>query len=112
MSIVQKDVKITRWRGSEHPTFSNITRQMKKEGLRPYMWTNMANQRYGVRSHGYDKVLYVVDGSIEVSFPDLGQQMVMRPGDRVDVPAGVRHGTIVGSKGACCVEAAVSVARR
>jgi mannose-6-phosphate isomerase-like protein (cupin superfamily) len=108
MTIVQKDVKITRWRGSEHPTFSNITRQMKKEGLRPYMWTNMANQRYGVRSHGYDKVLYVVDGSIEVSFPDLGQQLVMRPGDRVDVPAGVRHGTIVGNKGACCVEAAVA----
>ncbi|HUN08997.1 MAG TPA: hypothetical protein PLQ56_20490 [Aggregatilineales bacterium] len=108
MSIVQKDVKITRWRGSEHPTFSNITRQMKKEGLRPYMWTNMANHRYGVRSHGYDKVLYVVDGSIELSFPDLGQQLIMRPGDRVDVPAGVRHGTIVGNKGACCVEAAVA----
>lgn len=108
MSIVQKDVKITRWHGSEHPTFSNITRQMKKEGLRPYMWTNMANHRYGVRSHGYDKVLYVVDGSIELSFPDLGQQLIMRPGDRVDVPAGVRHGTIVGNKGACCVEAAVA----
>ncbi len=108
MSIVQKDVKVTRWRGSEHPTFSNITRQMKKEGLRPYMWTNMANHRYGIRSHGYDKVLYVVDGSIELSFPDLGQQLLMRPGDRVDVPAGVRHGTIVGNKGACCVEAAVA----
>jgi quercetin dioxygenase-like cupin family protein len=108
MSIVQKDVKIIRWRGSEHPTFSNITRQMKKEGLRPYMWTNMANHRYGIRSHGYDKVLYVVDGSIELSFPDLGQQVIMRPGDRVDVPAGVRHGTIVGNKGACCVEAAVA----
>ncbi len=108
MSIVQKDVKVTRWRGSEHPTFSNITRQMKKEGLRPYMWTNMANHRYGIRSHGYDKVLYVVDGSIELSFPDLGQQLLMRSGDRVDVPAGVRHGTIVGNKGACCVEAAVA----
>jgi quercetin dioxygenase-like cupin family protein len=108
MSINQTSVRLTRWRGGEHPTFSAITRQMKKEGLRPYMWVNMPNHRYGVRSHGYEKVLYVIEGTVEITLPDSNQRMILRAGDRVDIPAGVRHGTIVGTNGAKCVEAAVA----
>jgi quercetin dioxygenase-like cupin family protein len=85
---------------------STITRLMQQEGLRPYMWVNMANHRYGIRSHGYDKVLYVVDGTLELVLPDSNQLIRLRAGDRVDVKAGVRHGTIVGTSGAKCVEAA------
>jgi len=108
MNIKQSSVRVTRWHGSQHPTFSAITRDMKKEGLRPYMWVNAPNHRYGVRTHGYDKVLYVVEGTVEISLPDSNQRMNLRAGDRVDIPAGVRHGTIVGSNGAKCVEAAVA----
>ncbi len=108
MSIRNTSVRVTRWQGSQHPTFSTITRQMKKEGLRPYMWVNMPNHRYGVRSHGYDKVLYVIEGTLEITLPDANQRMTLRAGDRLDVPAGVRHGTIVGVGGAKCVEAAVA----
>jgi hypothetical protein len=34
--------------------------------------------------------------------------MILRAGDRIDVPAGTRHGTIVGTNGVKCVEAAVA----
>ena len=108
MNIKQSSVRVTRWHGSQHPTFSVITRDMKKEGLRPYMWVNAPNHRYGVRTHGYDKVLYVVEGTVEISLPDSNQRMNLRAGDRVDIPAGIRHGTIVGANGAKCVEAAVA----
>ena len=103
-------VRITRWTGGQHPTLSTITRQMKQEGLRPYMWMNMPNHRYAVRSHGYNKVLYVVEGTVEVMFPDSNQRVILRAGDRTDIPAGVRHGAIIGKTGAKCVEA--SLARR
>ncbi len=102
-----ENVRLTRWTGGQHPTLSTVTRQMKKEGLRPYMWMNMPNHRYAVRSHGYDKVLYVIEGTVEVVFPDSNQRTKMRAGDRVDIPAGTRHGTIVGSSGAKCVEASL-----
>ena len=65
MALREATVNITRWSGGQHPTLSNITSLMKKDGLRPYMWFNAPNHRYGVRSHGYGKVLYVVDGSVE-----------------------------------------------
>lgn len=110
MAVKHDVVQVTRWRGGQHPTLSTITRAMKQEGLRPYMWMNMPNHRYAVRSHGYHKVLYVVEGKIEVMFPDSNQCIVLRPGDRTDIPAGVRHGTIIGKTGAKCVEA--SLARR
>jgi mannose-6-phosphate isomerase-like protein (cupin superfamily) len=110
MSSVQTGVRVQRWSGGQHPTVSTITRLMQKEGLRPYMWVNTPNHRYAVRSHGYDKVLFVIDGTLEIMFPDSNQMIRLRPGDRVDIQAGVRHGTIVGSSGAKCVEA--SAARR
>lgn len=105
MSTKVATVAITRWQGSQHPSMSNIMLKMKEGGLRPYMWTNMANHRYAVRSHNYDKVLYVIDGAVEITLPDSNQRVILRSGDRIDIPAGVRHGTIVGSTGAKCVEA-------
>lgn len=105
-------LRVVRWSGGTNPSLPTITRLMQKDGLRPYMWTNMANHRYGVRSHGYDKVLYVIDGVLEITLPDINQRVMLRAGDRVDIPAGVRHGTIVGKTGAKCVEAAVSRPRR
>lgn len=108
MAMEQSDaVRVTRWSGGQHPTLSIISRQMQKEGLRPYCWENIPNYRYAVRSHGYHKVMYVVEGILEVSLPDSNQRVKLRAGDRVEIPAGVRHGAIVGNNGAKCVEAAV-----
>ncbi len=101
-------MQIRRWRGGQHPSLSTITRLMQSEGLRPYLWTNTPNQRQAVRSHGYNKVLYVVDGQLEAIFPDSNQRVKMRSGDRLDVPKGVRHGAIVGSSGVKCLEAIIT----
>jgi quercetin dioxygenase-like cupin family protein len=49
--------------------------------------------------------LYVVEGTLEITLPDTNQRVKLRGGDRVEIPAGIRHGTIVGSTGAKCVEA-------
>lgn len=106
MAIQVATVTITRWQESQHPSMSIIMQRMKEDGLRPYMWTNMPNHRYAIRSHNYDKVVYVIDGVVEVSLPDSNQRVKLRTGDRIDIPAGVRHGTQVGNNGAKCVEAA------
>lgn len=112
LATKQQMVTVTRWQGSQHPTMSTIIQKMKAEGLRPYMWMNMPNHRYAVRSHNYDKVLYVLDGIVEVQLPDLNERVKLRTGDRIDIPAGVRHGTIIGRSGAKCVEAGQRSGRR
>lgn len=107
MAIQEAVIKVTRWSGGEHPTLSKLTRQMNKEGLRPYTWEPKPNQRFAVRSHGYDKVLYVVNGVVEITLPDKNQKLRLRSGDRIDIPARIRHGSIAGQKGATCLEAAL-----
>lgn len=109
MAIRQTEIRLTRWNGGQNPTMSSITRLMQKEGLRPYLWENSPNYRYPVRSHGFSKVMFVIEGALEVSFPDTRQSVRMRAGDRIDIPAGIHHAVIVGNSGAKCVEAAASV---
>jgi len=112
MAVKDATISIRRWQGSQHPSMQTIMGMMKDQGLRPYMWMNKANYRYAVRTHNYDKVLYVLEGTVEVTFPDLNQSVRLRVGDRIDIPAGVRHGTNIGRTGAKCVEASVQNRRR
>lgn len=112
MVISATGVKVTRWHGGQHPTHSVIIQLMQKEGLHPYRWQNSPNTRYAIRSHNYDKVLYVVSGSLELTLPDTNQRTAVGSGDRIDIPAGVRHGKHIGGGGVRCIEAAVRRGRR
>ena len=100
----QHEIKLTRWRGAQHPTLQTITRQMEQEGLRPYAWSNGPNFRIAARSHGSTKILYCLEGSLELLLPDINQSIVLRPGDRVELPRGVRHAATTGPRGARCLE--------
>jgi mannose-6-phosphate isomerase-like protein (cupin superfamily) len=106
MAIQQSAVRVIRWTGGQHPTLSSITRQMQKEGYLPYFWENGPNYRYPPRTHGYHKVMYVVEGTLELSFPDSNEKIRLRAGDRVELPAGIRHAANAGTTGVKCVEAA------
>lgn len=82
--------------------------------MRPFKWENTPNRTFTVRSHGYDKTLWVIEGTLELTLPDENLRYVLRAGDRADVPAGVRHGVNVGRAGVVCLECASSsrLARR
>jgi quercetin dioxygenase-like cupin family protein len=55
--------------------------------------------------HSYTKIIYVVHGSITFGLPDLGQQIRLKAGDRLDLPAGTIHDAVVGPQGVVCLEA-------
>jgi quercetin dioxygenase-like cupin family protein len=78
---------------------------MSDEGLSPYSWSNGPHDRYTAHSHSYNKVIYVVQGSITFGLPDLGKQLNMKASDRLDLPAGVVHDAVVGGQGVVCLEA-------
>ncbi len=111
MTGTLRPLKVTRWHGGQHPTFQTITLRMEQEGLRPYRWSNGPNYRYAPRSHGYDKVLYCVQGSVEVILPDEGEHLLLRSGDRLELAHGVRYAQIVGPEGVSCVESVLEKAR-
>jgi quercetin dioxygenase-like cupin family protein len=78
---------------------------MADEGLNPYSWSNGPHDVYAAHSHSYNKVIYVVQGSITFGLPELGEKLLLKAGDRLDLPAGAVHHAIVGAQGVICLEA-------
>jgi mannose-6-phosphate isomerase-like protein (cupin superfamily) len=97
--------QVTPWAGSAPPGQSTLWRLMTDEGLRPYSWSNGPHDVYSAHSHSYDKVIYVVQGSITFGLPELDQKLTLNPGDRLDLPAHTVHAAIVGPQGVACLEA-------
>jgi quercetin dioxygenase-like cupin family protein len=78
---------------------------MTDKGLDPHLWSNGPFDVYAAHSHSYNKVIYVVQGSITFGLPELGRQLNLQAGDRLDLPAGTLHDAHVGAQGVVCLEA-------
>ena len=74
------------------------------EGLDWQQWSNGPGYRYAEHLHPYHKVLFCTLGSIVFHVPD--GDVEMKPGDRLDLPAGTPHSASVGPDGATCMEGA------
>jgi redox-sensitive bicupin YhaK (pirin superfamily) len=69
-----------------------------------YSWSNGAGDRYAAHSHGYEKVLYCVKGSITFVLEAEDRRLLLRPGDRMVLAAGTVHSAVVGLHGCTCIE--------
>ena len=96
---------VTPWADSAAPTQSTLRQLMTDEGLDPYSWSNGPFDVYSAHSHSYNKVIYVVQGSITFGLPELGKRLTLKTGDRLDLPAGIVHDARVGAQGVVCLEA-------
>lgn len=104
-NICMNTPHITPWPDPTPPTESTLMRLCAEQGLHPYQWSNGPHDVYAAHSHSYDKVIYVVKGSITFGLPQLGQQLSLKAGDRLDLPAGTVHDAVVGAQGVVCLEA-------
>ena len=98
-------VQVLRWDKGEPPTEAEIEQLLAEERLSGYRWSNAPGDTYAAHSHGYHKVIYVARGSIVFGLPELSEQVELRAGDRLELPAGVRHDARVGPHGVVCIEA-------
>lgn len=81
-----------------------VERRLRDLGASVSSWANGPGDRYPSHEHGYDKVLVVLAGSITFLLPGTAQQLELRTGDRLDLPAGTGHAAIVGDAGVRCLE--------
>lgn len=79
--------------------------RLRLEGLSASGWGNAAGDSYGEHRHDYDKVLVAADGSITFHLPELGRDIELLTGDRLELPAGTLHAATVGVAGVSCLEA-------
>ncbi len=82
----------------------DLMARLEKEATGCYSWSNGPGDRYGAHSHGYEKVLYCVEGSITFVLEREGRSLELAAGDRMVLPPGTVHSAIVGSSGCTCIE--------
>lgn len=105
-------MQVIRWNKPQPPQEQELRTLMQREGLAPYAWSNGSNDYYAPHSHGYEKVLYCVCGSIRFiihnqhSLGEAEDYVDLSPGDCMVLPSGVRHSAQVGSGGVTCLEGA------
>lgn len=78
--------------------------RLRSEASGCYSWSNGPGDRYAPHSHGYEKVLYCVDGSITFVLEQENRRLELSAGDRMVLPAGTVHSAIVGPAGCTCIE--------
>ena len=82
----------------------DLMAKLRKEATGCYSWSNGPGDTYAPHSHGYEKVLYCVDGSITFVLEGTGRRLELQAGDRMVLPAGTVHAAEVGSHGCTCIE--------
>lgn len=78
--------------------------RLRAEARDAYAWSNEPGFRYGAHSHGYTKILYCVEGSIDFLDERDGRRIHLEQGDRMELPAGTPHSAVVGPRGVTCIE--------
>ena len=78
--------------------------KLRTEATDCYSWSNGPDDRYAPHSHGYEKVLYCVEGSIRFVLEGEGRTLELEAGDRMVLPPGTLHSAVVGASGCTCIE--------
>ena len=90
------------------PIDQEVRARLVAEGLTASTWGNGPFDHYPEHRHGYDKVLVAAAGAITFHLHELGRDVRLVEGDRLDLPAGTLHGADVGPDGVTCLEAHLS----
>ena len=84
---------------------AELRARLGAEGLDAQAWGNGPFDHYGEHRHAYDKVLVTAAGSITFHLPEIGRDVLLETGDRLELPKGTLHGADVGAQGVNCLEA-------
>ena len=81
---------LTRWPADAGQiTINKIRARLEQEGLRPYRFEMVPGDVYGDHAHPEAEIRWVVSGRMRICVS--GEEIIMEPGDRLDLPANVVH---------------------
>ena len=93
-------VKITLWEGRKRPKEDDLRDRLATEGYQAVKWTSEPATGYPPHAHIYPELLWVVSGDLTVVLTVERRLIELTPGDRIEFPIGLSHGTMAGADGA------------
>jgi quercetin dioxygenase-like cupin family protein len=80
---------VTRWQAPIIPTIEQIKMILLNEGLEPSDEVLPKNGKIKEHRHPFDEIRMVVDGELLVNVS--GNQLLLRAGDRIEIPSNTKH---------------------
>lgn len=99
---------ITRWQAPLTPNKSQAHLILESEGLEPFEEAYEPQMKVHEHRHPFCEVRIIVEG--ELLFNISGNQFLLRPGDRVEIPANTKHSHTAQGTGQCvciCAQRAI-----
>lgn len=99
---------ITRWQAPVIPNKEQVRLILESENLEPYEEIYQANEKVPEHRHPFAEVRVIIAG--EMIFNISGNQFILHPGDRVEIPANTRHSHTAHAANSClcvCAQRAV-----
>jgi quercetin dioxygenase-like cupin family protein len=93
-------VRATLWDARGRPGEDTLRTRLTEEGYGVVRWANEPATGYPPHAHIYPELLWLVSGNLTIILPAEKRLLELFPGDRVEVPQGVVHGTMAGAEGA------------
>jgi quercetin dioxygenase-like cupin family protein len=82
-------VDIVPWSKNTKPTLDELKVMLKKERLQCELYSDPPGMKYGRHKHDFDDFVVIVSGQMKLG--TTTGVWVMKPGDRVDLPAHTMH---------------------
>lgn len=87
------------------PSEDEIKDKLAAEGLSVSTWSFDAGTVKEPEAAGNNRVICVIDGMVRFTLPDSPEEYAdLMSGDRIEIPAGTKHGLMSGPAGVKAVE--------
>jgi quercetin dioxygenase-like cupin family protein len=80
---------VIRWNKPKKPTLDELQMMLTAEGLEHEMYSDSPGTKYGRHKHSFDDFIVIVAGKMRIATDT--QDWLMKPGDRLDLPANTAH---------------------
>jgi quercetin dioxygenase-like cupin family protein len=80
---------ILRWQAPTPPNAEQVRSILESEGLEPNEERVLKEQKHVEKKHPFGEVRVVVSGELFLTV--AGTQLLLRAGDRIEIPANTRH---------------------
>lgn len=95
---------VTRWQAPMLPSTEQVKMIFEAEGLAPAEEVFAPQTVIPDHRHPFDEIRMVIQGAMFLNIS--GNQLLLRPGDRIEIPANTRHSkTVEGAETCVCVVA-------
>lgn len=82
-------IDVIRWARPRKPTLEDLKKILAGEGLASELYSDVPGTKYGRHKHDFDDFVVIVAGKMQLEIE--GHKWLMKPGDRLNIPANTPH---------------------